>query len=46
VSSPAPRLDRPPARLLWDGMATVAALLKNDIALTGKLVRKAKVQPD
>ena len=35
-----------PVRLLWDGMATVAALLKNDIALMGKLVRQAKVQPD
>jgi len=27
-------------------MATVAALSKNDIALMGKLVRQAKVQPD
>jgi len=27
-------------------MATVAALLKNDIGLMGKLVRQAKVQPD
>lgn len=35
-----------PARLLWDGMATVAALLKNDIALMGKRVRQPKVQPD